>query len=79
MATVSRGPPALRKVYPAILCAVMLWPCVSPLKSTHQRAASHDSKHMGETDFEDCFNVFASYSAFHVADIEANIYILMTF
>lgn len=24
---------------------------------------------MGGTDFEDCFNVFAPYSAFHVADI----------
>lgn len=33
----------------------------------------------GETDFEDRFNVFASYTAFHVADIEANIYILMIF
>lgn len=40
--------------------------------SHNQQAASHDFKHLGETDFEDCFNVFAFHTAFHVADMEEN-------
>lgn len=52
--------------------------------SNSQQAASHNVRHTGGgwgggIDFEDRFNVFASDTAFHVADIQANIYILMIF
>lgn len=53
--------------------------------SNSQQAASHNVRHtgggwgVGGIDFEDRFNVFASDTAFHVADIQANIYILMIF
>lgn len=50
----------LMKVCPAVLYAVMIWPGVSPLKSTHHiisRRHPMTSSIWGKTGFEGCFNV----------------------
>ncbi len=64
-----------------ILCAITLWPCVSPLKSSPHiisRRPPMTSSIWGELTLKIAL-MCASHTAFHVADIEANIYILMIF